>query len=279
MSEEEKYFYSDFKNIRESRNITIEDIVKKTMIQIQYIRAIEKGNFQDLPSVYIRLFLKSYCKVIGLDEYKILIQYNDYIKGNRTNTNTSNRTPKFIENKNKMSNKSLDIDSISNNKNYSYFIQPQKLLSFIFTLLLIGIAWITIAKISEKNHEKYQTIFDNTKLNWEYLNKLSLIDSQNINIKLNLKKNIIKYETSKNIKNKIIISSSLDERFLENRILNENDQEEKLFTENIKFGILNGKINLFINGEKIDFMYNDKAIIGNVEINKKQLDIVIKYFE
>ena len=96
---------------------------------------------------------------------------------------------------------------------------------------------------------------------------------------MNLKKNIIKYETSKNIKNKIIISSSLDERFLENRILNENDQEEKLFTENIKFGILNGKINLFINGEKIDFMYNDKAIIGNVEINKKQLDIVIKYFE
>ena len=283
MTEEEKYFYSDFKDIRESKNITIEDIVKKTKIQMQYIHAIEKGNFQDLPSVYIRLFLKSYCKTIGLDEHKILIQYNDYIKGNRTNT--SNKTPKFIENKNKMNNENLDARSMSNNKNYSYFIQPQKLLSFICALLLIGIAWITIAKISERNHEKHQAIFDNTKLNWEDLNKLALIDSQNINIKLNLKKNIIKYETSKNIKNKIIISSSSDERFLENRILNENDQEEKLFSENIKFGILNGKINLFINGEKIDFMYSDKAIIGNVEINKEtlnkvdQLDIVIKYFE
>ena len=90
MSEKEKYFYSDFKDIRESKNITIEDIVKKTRIQIQYIHAIENGNFEDLPSVYIRLFLKSYCKVIGIDEHKILIQYNDYIKGNRTNTNNSN---------------------------------------------------------------------------------------------------------------------------------------------------------------------------------------------
>ena len=257
MSEEEKYFYSDFKDIRESKNITIEDIVKKTRIQIQYIHAIENGNFQDLPSVYIRLFLKSYCKTIGLDEHKILIQYNDYIKGNKTNTNTSNKTPRFIENKNKINNKNSDVGSIPDNKNYSYFIQPQKLLSFIFALLLISIAWITIAEISVRNHEKYQAKVDNTKLNWEDFNKLALIDSQNINIKLNLKKNVIKYETSKNIKNKIIISSSLDERFLENRILNENDQEERLFTENIKFGILNGEINLFINGEKIDFMYSD----------------------
>jgi len=279
MSEEEKYFYSDFKDIRESKNITIEDIVKKTKIQMQYIDAIEKGNFQDLPPVYIRLFLKSYCKTIDLDEHKILIQYSDYIKGNKTNTNTSNKTPKFIENKNKINNKNSDVGSISDNKNYSYFIQPQKLLSFIFALLLISIAWITIAKISERNHEKYQTIFDNTKLDWEYFNKLALIDSQNINAKLNSGKNIIKYETSKNIKNKIIISSSSDERLLENRILNENDQEEKSFAGNIKFGILNGEINLFINGEKIDFMYGDKTITGDVKINEEQLDITIKYFE
>ena len=125
----------------------------------------------------------------------------------------------------------------------------------------------------------FTNIFDNTKLNWEYLNKLTLIDSQNINVKLNSGENIIKYESSENMKNKIIISLSRNGEMLENRILNENDQEEKLFTENIKFGILNGEINLFINGEKIDFIYNDKAITGDLEINKKQLDIVIKYFE
>ena len=97
-------------------------------------------------------------------EHKILIQYNDYIKGNRTNTNTSNKTPKFIENKNKMSNKNLDISNLSGNNKTSYFIQPQKLLSFVFVLLLVAIAWITIANISENNYKKNRAIFDNTKL-------------------------------------------------------------------------------------------------------------------
>ena len=277
MSEEEKYFFSDFKEIRESKNITIEDIVKNTRIQEQYIYAIEKGNFQDLPLVYTRLFLKSYCKVMGLDIHKILKQYTDYMKGNKTTTKTNNRTPKFIENKNKMNNRNSTIDNISSNNSSSYFIQPQKLLSFIFTLLLIVVVWITIAKISENNSKK-EIIFDNTKLNWKYLDELSLIDSETLKVNKGTQKNIIKYETLENAKNKILITNDkyLD---LENKILNKNDQGEKEFNTNIKFGILNGNINLSINGQVIDFRYNDKIIIGDLKINSDGLDITLTYFE
>ena len=56
MSEKEKYFFSDFREIRKSKNITIDDVVKKTKIQIQYIYAIEKGNFQDLPQSILDYF-------------------------------------------------------------------------------------------------------------------------------------------------------------------------------------------------------------------------------
>ena len=277
MSEEEKYFFSDFKEIRESKNITIEDIVKNTRIQEQYIHAIEKGNFQDLPLVYTRLFLKSYCKVMGLDIHKILKQYTDYMKGNKTTTKTNNRTPKFIENKNKMNNRNSTIDNISSNNSSSYFIQPQKLLSFIFTLLLIVVVWITIAKISENNSKK-EIIFDNTKLNWKYLDELSLIDSETLKVNKGTQKNIIKYETLENAKNKILITNDkyLD---LENKILNKNDQGEKEFNTNIKFGILNGNINLSINGQVIDFRYNDKIIIGDLKINGDGLEITLTYFE
>lgn len=277
MSEEEKYFFSDFKEIRESKNITIEDIVKNTRIQEQYIYAIEKGNFQDLPLVYTRLFLKSYCKVMGLDIHKILKQYTDYMKGNKTTTKTNNRTPKFIENKNKMNNRNSTIDNISSNNSSSYFIQPQKLLSFIFTLLLIVVVWITIAKISENNSKK-EIIFDNTKLNWKYLDELSLIDSETLKVNKGTQKNIIKYETLENAKNKILITNDkyLD---LENKILNKNDQGEKEFNTNIKFGILNGNINLSINGQVIDFRYNDKIIIGDLKINSDGLEITLTYFE
>ena len=277
MSEEEKYFFSDFIKIRESQNITIEDIIKSTKIQEQYIHAIEKGNFDNLPLVYTRLFLKSYCKVIGLDEHEILNQYNNYIKGNRTTATT--RTPKFIKNKNKINTKNSNIDNTLDNQNSSYFIQPQKLLSFMFVLLLIIIAWITIANISEKKHKKNQTIFDNTKLTWEYLNKLTLIDSHYIKIDKISKTNIIKYETLENIKNKILITNDTRGLDLENRILNENDQQEKTFNENLKFGILNGKISLLINNKKIDFIHDDKAIIGYLKINKENLDLMVKYFE
>ena len=214
---------------------------------------------------------------MGLDIHKILKQYTDYMKGNKTTTKTNNRTPKFIENKNKMNNRNSTIDNISSNNSSSYFIQPQKLLSFIFTLLLIVVVWITIAKISENNSKK-EIIFDNTKLNWKYLDELSLIDSETLKVNKGTQKNIIKYETLENAKNKILITNDkyLD---LENKILNKNDQGEKEFNTNIKFGILNGNINLSINGQVIDFRYNDKIIIGDLKINSDGLEITLTYFE
>ena len=150
MSEKEKKFFQDFKEKRESKGLSIDDIVKDTKIQKHYINAIEEGHFTELPSVYIKLFLKSYCKYIGLDEHKILNQYNDYIKGKVSSS--TNKTPTFIENKSKM-NDNLSIDENLKIANNSYFIQPQKIFSFFFALIIIFIAWLTISNISKKNYE------------------------------------------------------------------------------------------------------------------------------
>ena len=57
------------------------------------------------------------------------------------------------------------------------------------------------------------------------------------------------------------------------------DQEEKVFNSDITFGLLNGNINLFINNKKLDFIHSDKAIIGNIEVKKKKIQIILKYFE
>ena len=72
-----------------------------------------------------------------------------------------------------------------------------------------------------------------------------------------------------NIKNKILISDAKGIH-LENRILRKNDQEEKVFKNDIKFGLLNGNINLFINNKKLDFNYSDKAIIGDITVEEKK---------
>ena len=42
-------------------------IEKRTQINLEYLKAIESGKFEVLPSTYIRLFLKAYCVEIGAD--------------------------------------------------------------------------------------------------------------------------------------------------------------------------------------------------------------------
>ena len=99
MSEDKiTYFFNQFRMIRKEKKITISDISKNTKIQEKYIDSIENGEFDTLPKVYIRLFLKSYSIALGLNPDKIIIDYEDYISGNIHNVKNS-RTPKFIENK------------------------------------------------------------------------------------------------------------------------------------------------------------------------------------
>ena len=53
-------FYSIFSETRKSQDISLIDIAEKTKINIKYLEAIENGDFDILPFVYIRLFLKTY---------------------------------------------------------------------------------------------------------------------------------------------------------------------------------------------------------------------------
>ena len=75
MNEEEKYFFSDFKTIRESQNITIEDVVKKTRIQAQYIHYYvdnykpydKAGSYgiQDWSSIFVKKIEGCFYNVVG----------------------------------------------------------------------------------------------------------------------------------------------------------------------------------------------------------------------
>lgn len=53
---------------RESMNLSIEDIARRTRIQKKYLIAIEKGQYDLLPSrVYLRSYLRSYARIVGED--------------------------------------------------------------------------------------------------------------------------------------------------------------------------------------------------------------------
>jgi len=51
-------FYKELKELRESRKISLEEISDRTKINIQYLQAIESGDFSDIETPYLRLFLR-----------------------------------------------------------------------------------------------------------------------------------------------------------------------------------------------------------------------------
>ncbi len=69
-------FYEEYREHREQQSITLEEISERTKINIQFLKAIEDGNFEILPETYSRLFLRAYANEIGIDPDKAIENYN-----------------------------------------------------------------------------------------------------------------------------------------------------------------------------------------------------------
>ena len=68
--------HNKLKALRREQKIDLAAIEKRTKINLEYLKAIESGKFEVLPSTYIRLFLKAYCVEIGADPVDALRQMN-----------------------------------------------------------------------------------------------------------------------------------------------------------------------------------------------------------
>ena len=64
-----------------------------------------------------------------------------------------------------------------------------------------------------------------------------------------------------------------------NRVLNLNDEGENIIKGKIKFGIHNGTLSLFINGQKINFNNADFKIIGYFDPTKKTEQLILEYYK
>jgi transcriptional regulator with XRE-family HTH domain len=61
---------------RESRQLGLDEIAKRTKISQRFLGAIEGGNYGILPSdVFVRGFLRSYAKILGLDPEEMVELY------------------------------------------------------------------------------------------------------------------------------------------------------------------------------------------------------------
>jgi cytoskeletal protein RodZ len=66
---------------RERRGITIEQLASATKIGVRLLHSLEADHYADLPAKpFIRGFVTSYARFIGLDPKETLIRFNDYIE-------------------------------------------------------------------------------------------------------------------------------------------------------------------------------------------------------
>jgi transcriptional regulator with XRE-family HTH domain len=76
-------FYLELKEKREIKNLDINKISEETKINIKHLRAIESGDFNNIPTTYLRLFIKTYAQYLKLDYRQILNNYE--LESNKKN--------------------------------------------------------------------------------------------------------------------------------------------------------------------------------------------------
>ena len=74
---DKKPFNVLLKELRESQEINLQSIADATKINIQYLKLIEKGNFDAIPQTFLRLFIKSYSEFLKVDSEQILNKYEE----------------------------------------------------------------------------------------------------------------------------------------------------------------------------------------------------------
>lgn len=65
-------YWEKIKEKRQEKGLSVEDISKQTKINAEIINSIESGDFSKLPDTYMRLFLKTYAKILDLDYEDLL---------------------------------------------------------------------------------------------------------------------------------------------------------------------------------------------------------------
>jgi cytoskeletal protein RodZ len=59
--------------VRESRGIALEEIARSTKINVNYLRAIERGELKNLPGgIYNVSYIRQYARAVDFDEQELL---------------------------------------------------------------------------------------------------------------------------------------------------------------------------------------------------------------
>jgi len=163
-------FYKELKDLRVSKEISLEDLESKTKINVKYLNAIEKGNFDILPTPYLRLFIRAYAIEIGGDAERALEQLDSFVGNNRPTATTSQI-------------KNTDKDESKIDENFSFFNllskSNLKLRNDILKVFLLSILFIFSIIIVKNISSETESLNTHSSQNI-YKNRIKIIDDEEL---------------------------------------------------------------------------------------------------
>jgi hypothetical protein len=161
-------FYTRYKKFRLENKISLEDINKRTKIDLISLKAIESGKFSEISSVYVRLFFKAYLKEIGVDIDEGVEELDEFL-----NQKSPQKKPKIKKSNSEEKEDSLKFIDIINNDNVfnkNVYIGLTALLTVIFLSFTLN----NTSSISNTDKE------NNLRISNAELNSLYVVRSEDV---------------------------------------------------------------------------------------------------
>jgi cytoskeleton protein RodZ len=128
---------------RVAKGISLIDISAETRINLKYLEAMERGQFQILPQTYVRAFLREYALILGLDPKSILQQY--------TSTQQEGRVQKPEETPAQLNSAQENIPAPDNENKFMRLSPLQRNLALGIVLVVIVILVIVLANMNTES--------------------------------------------------------------------------------------------------------------------------------
>ena len=240
------------REIREEREISLEDVQKATKIRAGYIAALENGDLDALPGrVYGIGFAATYAKFLGLEENEIVAIYKTYYNDTEAKLNAKkvevakdNKAKNFIRNGGieKIERKDINYEGQPINTRRTTFGARFSWLVLFLVVVILGIMHYNLVDVAKADDDK--------------VSLAELASSETINNNI-VAADTIEYDESDNVVIKISVQEDATEACWINVII---DSKEYLTTKVDVGGsvILSGD-------EQISVQYN----------NAKSVDLVI----
>ena len=176
-------FYNRYKKFRIENNIDLKDISKRTKIDLKHLRALERGKFAEIPSIYVKLFFKAYIKEIGVDVNEALIELDNFLNN------------KSVENRSKSQNKKNEKLNFLNKINSENLFNTSVFIGIALFLMYLSISVNENNKISQKDIENELRITKSDLIEYYSLRSEEVLSIENISspVTIRFKSNIENY--------------------------------------------------------------------------------------